>query len=84
MNAKNEITVGAILRTLPKTAAASLTHSENDDHNYIERTITETAMQDCLVKFYGFERLDGWTVRDSALELLAGDQPSLHLTYTED
>lgn len=84
MNAKNEITVGAILRTLPKTAAISLTHSENDDHNYIERTITETAMQDCFVKFYGLERLDGWKVEESALEIQTGDQPTLHLTYTED
>ena len=83
MNAKNEITVGAILRTLPETATVRLTHSASDDHNYIERHITETAMQDCFVKFYGYPRLDGWKVTESALEL-TGDLPTLHLTYTED
>ena len=84
-NEKNTkvITIGDLLRTLPKDTAVCLSHKENDDHNYIEREITETTTRECFVDFYGWHRLDGWKIIKSELKITT-DVPVIHITYTEE
>lgn len=80
---KKTITVGDVLRLADAGVWVELTHTEENTQHYITRDITEKAVSESLIKFYGWKKLDAWAVESIAPAAGDEDEQNLKITYHE-